>query len=35
MEAYGLVAIIICCGLFADNLLIKARLKKLEERIIK
>lgn len=35
MESFGLVAIILCCGLFADNMLTKIKLKQLEERVTK
>ena len=35
MENWGLVAIIMCCGLFADNMLTKNTLKALQERVDK
>ena len=35
MESFGLVAIILCCGLYADNVLTKIKLKQLEERVTK
>jgi hypothetical protein len=35
MDGWGLVAIIMCCGLFADNMLTKLKLKALEERMDK
>ena len=35
MEAWGIVAIIMCCGLFADNMLTKLKLKALRERVDK
>ena len=33
MEPWGLVAIIMCCGLFADNLLTKHKLKAFKTRV--
>jgi hypothetical protein len=33
MEPWGLVAIIMCCGLFADNQLTKIKLKALKARV--
>ena len=33
MDSWGLIAFILCCGLFADTMVIKARLKKLRERV--
>ncbi len=33
MEIWGLVALIVCCGLFADNMNIKTKLKRLEKRV--
>ena len=33
MEGAGLVAIILICGLYADNILTKDKLKKLTERV--
>lgn len=35
MDSWGLVAIILCCGLFAQNMLTTQKLKKLQERIDK
>ena len=35
MDGWGLVAIIMCCGLFADNMLTKHKLKALQERVDK
>jgi len=35
MEPWGLVALIACCGLFADNMLTKLKLKALQERVDK
>lgn len=35
MDAWGLVAIILCCGLFADNMLIRHKLNELRERVDK
>lgn len=35
MDGWGLVAIIMCCGLFADNMLSKLKLKELQERMDK
>jgi hypothetical protein len=33
MDYWGLIAIIICCGLFADNQLTKHKLKALQGRV--
>jgi hypothetical protein len=33
MDGYGLIAIILICGLFADNMLIKGKLKNMGDRI--
>ena len=35
MVDYGFVAIILCCGLIADNILTKMKLSKLQERVDK
>ena len=35
MDSWGLVAIIMCCGLFADNMLTKHKLKELQDRLNK
>lgn len=35
MDSWGLVATIMCCGLFADNLVTKHKLKELQDRIDK
>ena len=35
MDGWGLVAIIMCCGLFADNMLTKSKLKALQEKVDK
>lgn len=35
MDVWGIVAIIICCGLFADNMLTKDKVMRLEERMDK
>ena len=35
MEAWGIVAIIMCCGLFADNMRTRLKLKALQSRIDK
>jgi len=32
-EGVGYIAVILVCGLFADNMLVKDKLKKLKERI--
>ena len=32
-ESIGYIAVILICGLFADNILMKDKLKKLKERI--
>jgi Na+/glutamate symporter len=31
MDTFGLIAIILCCGLFADILIIRSKLKELEK----
>lgn len=33
MEAAGLIAIILVCGLFGESILVRAKLKELRERI--
>ena len=33
MDDWGLIAIILCCGLFADNQLPKHKLKALQARV--
>lgn len=33
MDGWGIVAIIMCCGLFADNMVTKDKLKALKERV--
>ena len=35
MESWGIVAIIMCRGLFADNMITKDKLKALKERVDK
>ena len=35
VEPWGLVAIIMCCGLFADNMRTRLKLKALQSRIDK
>ena len=35
MDSWGLVAIIMCCGLFADNIVTKHKVKALQERMDK
>ena len=35
MEGWGLVAIIMCCGLFADSLTKGHKIKALQERLAK
>ena len=35
MEAWGIVAFIMCCGLFADGLIKGQKIKALQERLAK
>ena len=33
MDGWGLVAVIMCCGLFAEGMLTRLKLKALQERV--
>jgi len=33
METLGLIALVLCCSLFADNMMIRHKMKQLDERI--
>ena len=35
MDGWGLIAIILCCGLFAEDMLTRHKLKVLQERVDK
>ena len=35
MDSWGLIAFILCCGLFADTVIIKARFKALKAKVDK
>lgn len=35
MDSWGIVALIMCCGLFADNMVTKGKLNELKERVDK